>query len=414
MPAAWKKKFSPDVILKNIAKTRTVGSEGKGASFSGFNLDYCVPMLNSMLNFPSGAEHLDHASLIWKAAANDPADLSPVSFLRQLNLEISKELSKKVQKYHVLTSISLNAKSPLGSLSLEEAKIFFRAEDYPNKFKTSRISEIKKSGVPVEDKTKNYIKIQATLEAKSEAAAYAVASRNIDAYRALWCLRCNPTMEIIGIDWNPINVIRLGPIHTIHMDDGLCASQIWFEPYHSPASAYAPKDFLSTRKFINSCLTRLRNCPYQEAVKASLVVYVRALDEWNQSNALIRLWSALEMLASPGHGNYDAVIRRCAFLWTDADFATQTLEHLRDYRNGLIHLGAERAEAKSHCFQLQQHYRALVYFHLGQSGRFRTLDDANRFLDLPNNLTELKVLELSLRRAKRFKAPLKQPKKDEQ
>ncbi|WP_143062564.1 hypothetical protein [Variovorax sp. OV084] len=142
-------------------------------------------------------------------------------------------------------------------------------------------------------------------------------------------------------------------------------------------------------------------------------MFVRALDEANQATAFTRLWAGVERLASPDHGNYEALVRRCAFLWNETPFHVQTLEHLREYRNSCVHSAADSASAKTHCYQLQQYFKALVHFHLRHGPKFATLGDANAFLDLPAEPERLDRLALNIQRARRFRAPARTAKPDQ-
>ena len=65
-------------MLKRIVAVRTRNPEGKGASFSGWELNNTLPLLHSMLEFPPVARDIDHANLIWKAVAHDPEELTRV------------------------------------------------------------------------------------------------------------------------------------------------------------------------------------------------------------------------------------------------------------------------------------------------------------------------------------------------
>jgi hypothetical protein len=406
MPAKWKSspRFKPDIVLKRIREMRTRNPDGKGSSFSGWNIHQSLPLLNSMLVFPDAAQDLDRANLIWRAVAYDPQDLTKESFLKELNKQISAALAIREETFHVLTSISITNKTQLGTLTVSGIKLKYCGTTFPRKFIKTRSERIQASNIPASDSPHSYTKVVATVKAKKPSLAISAALRAIDLQRALWCLFCNTEMEIIGRSWVPINSVRLGAIHTVHTQTGEIAGEnVWFEPQHFSADAYTPKDSSKIKRRIQGILARINNCGYGADIVDALLLYVRALDEWNQNTAFIRLWSALERLASPEHGDYDAIVRRCAFLWDDPAFATQTLEHLREYRNGYMHTGTEMPEAKIYCFQLQQHFRPLVFFHIGNSTRFHHLKDANKFLDLPTDVTALKKLHQSVVRASHFR-----------
>ena len=271
-------------------------------------------------------------------------------------------------------------------MTVEGVKLNYCGATYPRRFAKTRAQRISRGDVPASESPHEYSRVVASVTAKEPRLAVSAALRALDLQRALWCLFCNTEMEIIGRSWVPINAIQLAAVHTVHSKDGaLAGEEIWFEPYHSSTTAYVPKDAAKIKRKVQGILSRLKRSPYSTDIIGALLLYVRALDEWNQNTAFVRLWSAVERLASPGHGDYDAVVRRCAFLWDDPAFASQTLEHLREYRNGYMHSGTETSEAKTYCFQLQQHFRPLVLFHIGNANRFRSLKEANDFLELPTD-----------------------------
>jgi hypothetical protein len=210
-------------------------------------------------------------------------------------------------------------------------------------------------------------------------------------------------MEFSGQEWNPINAIRLGSVHTIHNPDGSAATQeIWFEPNYVQARIFTHGKVDVLRKNSANATRALSRCSYSAALSEALLRYVRALDERDQNSAFIRLWGALEALASPNVASYDKVVRRCSFLFRDTQYHRQILEHLREYRNQSIHAGDQSDEAKTHCFQLQLYFYHLVGFHFANVGFFGNLDEANAFLDLPSNKAALLRSRQLVNKALRF------------
>jgi len=110
---------------------------------------------------------------------------------------------------------------------------------------------------------------------------------------------------------------------------------------------------------------RLDECKYKKVLNDALLRYVRALDEKDHNSAFIRLWGALESIAAPSESNYESITRRCAFLFKEAEYHKQVLEHLREYRNKSIHAGDQSERAKTFCFQLQYYFRELILFQIG-------------------------------------------------
>ncbi|MES2952201.1 MAG: hypothetical protein V4858_27055 [Pseudomonadota bacterium] len=408
MAVNWKnlKRFKPDIVLARIAAIRTRSPDGKGSSFSGWELDQSMPLLHSMIEFPPIARDMDHATLIWKAVAFDPDELSRQSFMKELNRQLDIELAQRQEVFHVLTSVSINSRIQLGTVTIGGVQIRFCGKEFPRKFPQHRSTSIQEARLPVVESPSSYQKLIATVTAKKPALALTAAIRAVDIHRAVWCLFSNAEMEMIGKSWNPINAVRLGAIHTVHSQDGHSAhGTVWFEPHHIQSTPYEHRDIEAIKKQVLGTLRRLRQCPYRDDIADALLLYVRALDESNQSTAFTRLWSAVERLASPGYGDYDAIVRRCAFLWRDNAFATQALEHFREYRNAYAHGGSESTEAKTYCFQLQQYFRPLLFFHITNARRFQTLAEANEFLDMPTNMGVLEKLKQRVARAISFQTP---------
>jgi hypothetical protein len=223
--------------------------------------------------------------------------------------------------------------------------------------------------------------------------------------RAVWCLLGNHSTEIIGQEWRPINRIRLGPVHTVHShDDEPVGEEVWFEPTFSPVDSFsATGQFGRSARYI---LGRLDNTPYAEILKEALVRYVQALDQPNQRNALIRLWSALELLTLGRNvqAEHDIVVRRIASLFAPElrAYHQQILQHLREARNDTVHQGADD-ESKRLCYQLQFYFFRLFIFLLNFRHVAR-LDEAHQFLDLPSDKASIDQRLRLLRYARRFRS----------
>jgi hypothetical protein len=57
------------------------------------------------------------------------------------------------------------------------------------------------------------------------------------------------------------------------------------------------------------------------------------------------------------------------------------LEHLREYRNDSVHSGEYSEHARTLCFQLQLYFNTLIWFHIRNANFFKSLNEANQFLD---------------------------------
>lgn len=115
-------------------------------------------------------------------------------------------------------------------------------------------------------------------------------------------------------------------------------------PQDRRASRRAPA---ALKRKVRGILACLKNGNYTTDIVDAMLLYARAFDEWNQNTAFTMLRSAVERLASPGRGDYDDVVRRCAFLWEEPEYMARALERLREYRNGYMHTGTEMATPSS-------------------------------------------------------------------
>ena len=407
MPIKWKpsKRFKPSVILARIDAARTV-SPNSGASFTGFDWEECLPALHSMLSFPTAASDIDVNSLVWRALTKVRGPLTPDDFLQAANLELSWYLAEKEDQYRLLTTISIRHCDIPATVSCLGVKIRFFKGVFPNRY-IDREELIRQHLTNVPDAPTSYTRVIVSVKAKTHDAAFAKALRALDLHRALWCLMGNPRMQItIGTpSLKPINVVRLGGYHTLHLVNGSKARDgIWFEPGYIEASLFGFNNSSIVGKNCRWALRRLRLSRYSDQLTTALVRYVRALDESDSNTAFLRLWTAIECLTTPNNvADYDKLVRRCAFLFQDGDFHKQMLEHLREYRNGSVHAGEYSDSARTLCFQLQLYFNTLIWFHIRNSTFFSSLEEANQFLDSPPDKSRIERQIEIARKAVRFR-----------
>lgn len=393
MRVNWKKNknLKPDVILSKIDSIKTV-SEDKKVSYSGFEYHDAMAVLINMVEFPRDYEGLDQNNIVARAVGNIAKDgtLDNKKVLDEINNLIKIEMATREHKFHLLTSLSLSPPYLLKDTLLEGVRIRIISNHYPKKYSARDKLISNYSNIEDIDKTpSNYAKTIVSLKEKTVKGAAIKALRVLDLQRSIWCLYGNSSMEMFGDQWQPINKIRLGNVHTVHEDSGMLANDHFNfldEPNFIPSKLFRPTNPDRFSKKCKMTMSKLVEISYCSTLKEALIRYVQALDERDPNVALIRLWSALEVLTVPSESKYDLVTRRCAFLFTtEYDYHKQVLEHLREYRNSNVHAGTQGETAKSNCYQLQSYFRRLIQFHLANGGEFSTLDEANSFLDLPQN-----------------------------
>ena len=407
MKVKWKNtaNLRPGVILEKLGGIQIVGSDGS-ISYQGFEYHEIRCVLLGLLSFPPRCDSLDHERILAIALRNISrvGRLDENAAIEEINRIANQELSTRENQYFVLTSISLRVPTPIRSISVEKSKIRILPSDYPKKYssRTDFLKNIRRTdATPTE-----YAKVIVSVNDRSFRGAEKKAQNSLGLLRASMCFNANTGIELFGgSQWSPINKVRLGEVHTVHRKSGkVCEDMYWFEPFFEEAQAYKasnPDRFSNNTKWVLSSLNKLK---YRSVVKEALLRFVRALDQRDQNIALVRLWSALEILTLPSGQNYDLLTRRCSFLFSEAAYHQQVLEHIREYRNSNVHSGEENDKVKSYCFLLQTYFRELILFHLRQSSPFTSLDEANSFLDLPPKKSKLNEKKKMIERAIRFRA----------
>jgi hypothetical protein len=412
MAIEWKKskKFKPDIILKKIGSVATVSSDGK-VSFSGFEFHEAIAVLRTMIQFPEELPWVGREIILPKAISEalKKGELDKKSVLEELNAQFKNQLAQKAQKYYLLTSISISPPLLGRTVNIGSCNIKLFESNYPRKFhgRNELISDLQSRDFAkgVEANPRGYSRVVVSIKAKSADSAANECLKALDTLRAVWCLMFNSSMEFVGDEWSPINKIRLGGVHTIHHEDGALATDtFWFEPnfvYSSPHQV-SLSSIDKSRKYFRQFWRLIEESKYSNALRKSLIRYVRSLDERDQNSALIKLWGAMEELLSPFDANYDLVTRRCSFLFQDRDYHHQSLEHLREYRNSSIHVGEQGERTKTLCFQLQFYFYRVIGFHLSNTKCFDSLEQANEFLDLPPDVVMLKRRRMLIDKATKF------------
>lgn len=408
MPIKWKSpdRFKPALVLKRIESVRTVNDEGQ-ASYTGLELDECLPTIQSMLQFPAAAAEVDVETLVWRALSQVGKELTPDALLRALNRALDDKLAVRETDYVLLTSLSIDPHGLPRKQKVLHCEIELRPNDYPRKF-ISREEVLKQHRVSTADTPPNYCRLVAKVRAKSDNSAFHKTMQAVDLLRALLCLMANSRMQFThgSPSLDPINAIRTGSRHTVHLSDGTSSRDgLWYEPNFTPAKPYKFQKPKVAVENLRWALRLIKSSNYQQPLIASLLRFVRALDQADPNTAFLRLWSALEGLTTPGVADYDKLIRRSAFLFKDHTYHQQVLEHLRSYRNANVHAGEESENARIHCFQLQMYFVNVAWFYIRNSTHFSSLEEAGQFLDLPPDPAELRRRLVFIKRAIKFTSP---------
>jgi hypothetical protein len=377
--------------------------ERSGSTPRSLSFGLCV--LESAIDFHPAIAEPDRRGLIQDAIRATGAMAKPTmaDFEQHLKRLEAEYLKRPAQEYVLATSLGIRNYRGRKSARLNGVRISFYPV-LPKKFDRSSFKETIEEYVP--PSPDHILQVVARVSARTPAAAFERTRTNIDLLRAIWCFMVQSrsfTLFHIGPP-KPVNAILPGPLHTLHWTDGSPAFDlVWYEPEGlMDRHVYSGTEWPQIDKRTSQVLARLRAVPYRRDLERALIGYVRSLDPRDAGNSFGNLWSVVE-LVTESVGNYDQLVRRACFLYSDADrpFMRLVLEHLRDVRNRLVHGQEVRSNIASYLQQLKNITEVLIRFHLVRGREYRSLALAAEFLDTPVDRKILKRRVRDYRRALR-------------
>jgi len=415
MKVAWKanKKLKPQIILDRLKACSSIDADGK-VSFSGFDIYELDSVLFTMIDFHktfsyhSAKRIYDRALNSWVKSGSELAD----DFLKALKSEVlfyNKQLPKE---YVLVTSISIVTGFPLRRIVLDETVLECYPGGLPKKYQTREVYaarwKFESPSLP-----SNYCPVVVRFKSKNPMDGVEHALYELDFIRGVFSLDINPAYEIAfsmrSSKRAPINKVTLGGMHTLHNKDGKPSDGniFWYDPNYSERKSLNLTDAKKTQSinFFEFVTKRLKRHKDAHVIKDAIVRYVRAFDETDKNSTVQRAWAALESLMALGENNTDLVVARCSYLYAEREYHRQILEHVKDYRNRNVHLGQSIDDPSPHCFQIQKFFRQSIIFHLTEVDNFTGLQDANKFLDSPASIEELKRQRNLIDRAISFISP---------
>ena len=396
MAAEWRKGCSIDKFAARL-ETSKIPQEQDGVKFEGFQFRDCSAVLYNLIDckgIPEGEKRRIVTQAIFNAGAK--GGITPDTLLveiRELEILFWKQA---VSRFVLCTSLSIDRFSDLRLRKLDRIHIKF-LHRLPKSFEKGverirEISEYSLSAQPPDD----YIQVLISVDARSPVDAAAQAFEAIDLLRGIWNFGINRrhiNRNSYG-DRKPVNEIVMGPLHSLHLPDGKLATEMWwYDPEYQkpvkPLSLRDDRDKLRLDKIEQSGRTILKKHNYRNVIESGIKEYCRALDHRNWSNAFLKLWSVLELLTHTEKENYGVTIRRASFVWTDAEYHREVLNHLRHLRNSFVHENKSTDDVETYMYQLKLYVEALINFHLGRGLSFSSISESAEFMDLP---IEQKVL----------------------
>ncbi len=399
--------FDPSPVFDRLQQGRSHGGGFEGVSFND-----TLAILTSKLKRPKGVGDFDWQSIVRKSLLDATAAsvVDKVSFQRAHKNAISAHARTPEKRFVVATTLSTRYGSHLKTLRADGATFTF-SRRLPQKFDRTPLEKI--PGYPSAPEPDDYVRVRVAVRARSHHGAREKALRALDLVRGLWNFsqtRLTIARLSLGRRPTPVAEIRIGPTQTIHLANGKLASEIYFydplfvayDVRHDAAKwAELLKEFDLLRKLLKERI------PYRAKLEDAFVRYAAALDGIHFQATFLQLWGLLELLTNTTGGPYDKTIERTANLYTEVLFNRLLLDHLRDSRNRWVHMGASSTseDVEDSVFLLKRYVDDALRFHFQFAGRFRSLEEAAAFLDLPWQLEDLKRRRTVLNSAIKFRTP---------
>ena len=386
MAAEWKKGCDIEKFTSWLESSKM-----QSGGFEGFAFDDCAAVLNNLIECKGIAEE-EKRRIVIKAILNVGAKGNItrdglLTEIRALEIVFWKE---PVRRFVLCTSLSIDRFSELKSRKLDRTLIRFMPS-LPKCFQkgADKMYDISRHSLTA-DPPQNYIRVLISVDARSPLDAAEQAFEAVDLLRGIWNFGLNRKHLNRNSYGNrkPVNEIVLGPLHSLHLPDGKLATEMWwYDPeYQKPVEPYNLRGIKEKHlldKIERSGRALLKKQKYRTVVELAIKEYCRALDHRNWSNAFLKLWSVLELLTHTEKANYSITIQRASFVWTDAEYHKEVLNHLRHLRNSFVHENKSTDYVETYMYQLKRYVEALISFHLGMGLSFSTISEAAEFMDLP-------------------------------
>lgn len=390
----WKNGFNPEIVLGKLKAIRTL--DGEKVSFSGFEYNEYIQVLKSMIDIDESISQEIAHGLVVKGfhEAAKKQELTKNNVISSVKKAVREHLGKPNQPYWLLTTLNINFSNDLPRYSINGCTIRFY-KHLPKKYRKARSSVLSEVSSWLIDKDESFsYYVVAHISDKTPHEAVEKMLDAIDLLRGIWNLHINKSMVLsFGGRKKPINQITLGALHTLHDESGAkVGDTFWYEPEHykNHSKVDFSKNSYKTLEFTKNVLKALKRNSYGKDVESAIIRYARALDSQDYNAVFIKLWSVLEGLTYTLKDSYDKTIRRAAFQYADREYNRQALEHLRQYRNRSVHLGAGENDIDTQVYQLKSYVEQLLRFHIANHFKFENMEEAAKFMELQPDKEALK------------------------
>ena len=253
-----------------------------------------------------------------------------------------------------------------------------------------------------------YHRVTVATQGRSASEAVDKALDGVNLLRGLWTLFATfgaKTFHLGSSKDEPIGVIHVGPVHTLHRPDGSRAADVfWYEPDHTgERKLFVPKkgwgEIDGHRRWALGRMSRLR---FGDELQQLIRRYARALDHANLDVAFLQMWSILEKITDTIGAKYDETIERTAWVYDDRDAAKELLHHLRILRNQYVHAAVSGEQRDQAVYMIKSFVDPHLLRLIRNDFRVESIKEYGSFLSGPTDLQRLMKIRTATSRQIRF------------
>lgn len=328
MPGQKRNNLDIGPILVQLEQCKRVDSEGN-ISYEGWEILELYPTLERTLDFPVELPEAERSRIMRDALRAPPANrpLNTKTFLREVKRLTESYTKARSKPFILATSISLSRSIKISPIHLDGGVIRL-SPMLPVKFSREELAaEFRINSL--QPNPPSYQSVRVQVNARSTYEAFDQTKEMLEYVRAIWNFQLNRTVPLHFGGRSPLNKIRLGQVHTLHLPSGeLAIDEFLYEPSYTLARNPATIHWDNIERFRRKLHGLITKCTYRAEIREALIRYGCALDLPDHESAFIKLWSALELLTA-SEGRHDDVVRRCSFLCDDVELYRLILQQLR-------------------------------------------------------------------------------------
>lgn len=309
------------------------------------------------------------------------------------------ESRKTLEKYYLLTSMSLNTNCIPKRRSLNGCVISFYRE-IPVKYKNARTKLITKHKELDLSEQDNYVFVIISVNASDVKTAFKNSIGALDTIRALLQLNFKKSIQMFSPKdehkYSSNSILSLGQVHTLHLENGAQAwGNIWYEPQFKNKKTIRITNFELAESSLTEFIKRINKSPFSEHLLGSLRSYINALDHIEQEFRFMKLWSVIEKIVKSDETKM--IVKRVSFFYENRAVTKETLNSLRQARNINVHAGVKPFNVEMKNFNLCLYIDDMLKFFINNPFGYDELKKIIDFISLP---TELQSIDQQLKNLK--------------